>query len=915
MPARPFFRILFVAVVAVISHASYAEAAEKRIALVIGNSAYQADPLATSANDAGLIAQSLQAAGFDVVGARDLDAATLRSAFHEFLDKAGASGPETVALVYFAGRGLQFEGENYLVPVDARITRDTDVPIEAFRLTDLTQPLTALPLKARIFILDAARANRFAPAGQPLAGGLALMQPDPGTLIAFNAAPGTIAPESQQAYGAYASALTEMIKEGGLPLDELFERVRLRVNALTNGAEVPWYVSRVEAPFLFFERTSAAPPAQADRFAELMSRPIDSFDVHDAYLAALTRDTLRGYQDFLAAYSNDPLARRVRAIIAVRREAMTWRQTVFADTPDAYWSYLRRYPRGAHADDAHRRLAHFAAALEPPSTFAAIDYDVPPPPPEEIVYVERPVVSFADPEYDLPPPPPVPVFFLPPQPVYFVDAPPPPPPVDEFVLPIPVYQPVPSWIERPHYVAPPPVNVINANIHNNVEVNPASQTVVVTNPAGQQIAPLPTNLLPAQPAAPVEGQPNFVERHPGASAVIGAAAVALPTAALLHARQKAGQSPVQGQSPTVPGQAVGPGQQATPLQATPNPAVNPPNQHPSVPSVQGGQPLPEPKAPTVTDHGPDHGVPPHGPSAAPTPPTLPGQVGPGQQATPPQVTPNPVVNPPNQHPSVPPVQGLPPLPEPKAPTVPDHGPDHGIPAHGPSVVPTPPTLPGQAPAVNQHPQQHPASPPPSTIQEGQPLPAQKAPPPVEHAAPPHNAGRAQTPVVPVPPTEPHPNAPGLTAPHPAPPGQAPAAHPQTPQPPSVNPHEQHPGAAAPVPAGQAPLPKPLPAPDHNAPPHSTGAMPAPSAPTAPAGHTPPAPHPQAIIPAEPQARPSAPLPERHPAPPIAPPAAPPKVQQKLQQRQVIQPQERAAQPHPPQQKQSECGHPGAPPCH
>ena len=94
-------------------------AAEKRIALVIGEAAYKEHPLATAANDAGLIAQTLQAAGFDVTGARDLDEDGLRRALRDFLDKAGASGPETVAFVYFAGLGLQLEGENYLIPVDA----------------------------------------------------------------------------------------------------------------------------------------------------------------------------------------------------------------------------------------------------------------------------------------------------------------------------------------------------------------------------------------------------------------------------------------------------------------------------------------------------------------------------------------------------------------------------------------------------------------------------------------------------------------------------------------------------------------------------------------------------------------------------------------------------------------------------
>src|SRR6266568_261575 len=109
----PFF---FVAVLAALSWSPAGAApSEKRLALVIGNASYKAGTLATPANDAGLIAQTLQAAGFDVVGARDLDQDSLRRALRDFLEKAAAAGPDTVAFVYLAGHGLQLEGENYVV--------------------------------------------------------------------------------------------------------------------------------------------------------------------------------------------------------------------------------------------------------------------------------------------------------------------------------------------------------------------------------------------------------------------------------------------------------------------------------------------------------------------------------------------------------------------------------------------------------------------------------------------------------------------------------------------------------------------------------------------------------------------------------------------------------------------------------
>src|SRR3974390_3377535 len=143
---------------------------EKRIALVVGNAAYQAgSPLNTAANDAGLIAQTLQAAGFDVVGARDLDQDSLRHAFRDFVEKATSSGPDTVAFVYVSGYGVQLEGENYFVPIDAKIAHDADVPSEALRISDYSRPLAALKLKASIVVLDTARSNPFAQSGNPLA--------------------------------------------------------------------------------------------------------------------------------------------------------------------------------------------------------------------------------------------------------------------------------------------------------------------------------------------------------------------------------------------------------------------------------------------------------------------------------------------------------------------------------------------------------------------------------------------------------------------------------------------------------------------------------------------------------------------------------------------------------------------------
>jgi uncharacterized caspase-like protein len=584
--------------------------AEKRLALVVGNSGYQVGALATPANDAGLVAQTLQAAGFDVVGARDLDQDSLRRAFRDFLDKATGAGADTVAFIYVSGYGVQLEGENYFVPVDAKIARDADVAAEAIRLSDYIRPLAALKLKASIVVLDAARANPFAKSGPPLAGGLALVEPEPGVLIAFNAAPGTVAPEGQGPYGPYAQALAEMMREGGLPLAGVFDRARLRVNDVTKGAEVPWYASKVETSLVFFERASDAPPpaVSSEQVAAMRARPMRDLGAQDAYVAALERDTLQGYLDFLAAYPDDPMAARVRAIVAARREAITWRRTRVVDTPPAYWSYLRRYPEGPHAADAHRRLAFLAAAFEPPPSFAAIAYDLPPPPPEEIVYIRRPVLVFDDPVFAFAPPPPPPVIFLAPPPPEFVVLAPPPPPVALFVLPMPVYRPVPVWVSPPAYVAPPPNNVIYNNVHNTVVVNNVTNTVTITNPSGQtQTMPPAAAMAPAaQPAAvSTQAAPSQAAPAPAAPAPAASLAPSLPPSVAQKAATLQPQSPQAGAQPNAPASA----------------ATQPPQRGQPLPGMKG-QPLPSatgtPATGTsVTPATPSAAITPGTPSAAP----------------------------------------------------------------------------------------------------------------------------------------------------------------------------------------------------------------------------------------------------------------------------------------------------------
>lgn len=374
----------------------------------------------------------------------------MRRTFWDFLSRAAQAGPQAIIFVYLSGRGLQYQGENYFAPIGAAINRVGDAPTEALRVSDFTQALASMPLRAQIFVLDAARehrfapdeqpcGNRFAPDGQPFAGGLALVEAAPGALYAFNAAPGTIAPNESAPYGAYAKALAEMLRVRGIPIDEAFSRARLRVNEVTRGAFVPWDTAELLVPVVLLPATpDASAPVAAPSYASLRARPIREFPAMEAYSAAIERDTLEGYEDFLAAYPDDRLAVRVRALLAARREALTWRRAIEANTPNAYWSYKRRYPHGPHFADARYRLIRISAPPEPPPRFDAYDFVDVPPPPVEYVIVDRPVIVFSIIfSNGYPPLPPPPVYFLPPQPVAFVDLAPP-PPLERGSLPIPV---------------------------------------------------------------------------------------------------------------------------------------------------------------------------------------------------------------------------------------------------------------------------------------------------------------------------------------------------------------------------------------------------------------------------------------------------------------------------------------------
>jgi Caspase domain len=367
-------------------------AAQSRVALVIGNSAYaSAPPLRTTAADADLVASSLQAAGFDIVRANDVTTANFGDTIAAFVAKVSAGGPNTVAFVYFAGYGVQYEGDSYLVPVDATIAHADDVPNVTMSLTAVEQALAQVPAAARIIVLDAARDGGFANGdASPIAPGLALVGVPPGFLLAYPAAPGAdiCACAEDQPNSPYASSLA-LLRQPGLEIGQIFDGVRLQINQASGGAQLPWMVSALGVEVRFFQATAGGPKTflPALGLPDLPVPPLEpvrwtmeryrTLSADEAYRIAIERDSLETYQWFVEAFPTYPLAGQIWQIINWRRESILWHRALVMGTVDAYWNYLVAYPDGRYARSARYWLELRHAPLVP-AGYTPVVLELPP---------------------------------------------------------------------------------------------------------------------------------------------------------------------------------------------------------------------------------------------------------------------------------------------------------------------------------------------------------------------------------------------------------------------------------------------------------------------------------------------------------------------------------------------------------
>jgi carboxyl-terminal processing protease len=292
--------------------------AEPRVALVIGNSAYQGDlpALPNPANDAKLMARTLKSVGFDVVEAEDASQDQMKQAIAEFSDKLAAAGSEGTGLFFYAGHGLQVAGENYLIPVDAKIKTERDVDLVAVSATTVLKQMDFAGSAVNIVILDACRNNPLPSAARSMGRGLAEIKTTArGSFLAYSTAPGSTAADGDGVNSPYTKALAETITEPGLSISDVFQEVRTKVLASTGNQQTPWDSSSLTGRFYF------KPPDPAQTASVTPPPAATSADAEE---------------------------------LAIEKER--WESVKNSDDPAEVQTYLDKYPKGYFVDLANARL-------------------------------------------------------------------------------------------------------------------------------------------------------------------------------------------------------------------------------------------------------------------------------------------------------------------------------------------------------------------------------------------------------------------------------------------------------------------------------------------------------------------------------------------------------------------------------
>jgi hypothetical protein len=227
---------------------------ERRVALVIGNAAYKSSPLTNPVNDASDVTATLRSMGFETILVRDATLAQMRSATRDFAEAAASS---EVALIFFAGHGIEARGRNFVIPVNADIKHEYELEEQAYDASRWLEMLEGLKTRNRqrvnIVILDACRNNEFARSWRSSSRGLARMDAPTGTFVAFSTAPGKVALDGAkgQRNSPFTKNLLRAIQTPDVPIELMFKEVRRLVVEETKSEQVPWENSSLVGDFVF----------------------------------------------------------------------------------------------------------------------------------------------------------------------------------------------------------------------------------------------------------------------------------------------------------------------------------------------------------------------------------------------------------------------------------------------------------------------------------------------------------------------------------------------------------------------------------------------------------------------------------------------------------------------------------------
>jgi uncharacterized caspase-like protein len=320
-------------------------AAEKRVALVVGNSNYaQVGTLANPANDANDISTALKSAGFEVILGLDVDKREFDTKVRNFADLLEDAD---VAIFFYAGHGLQVSGRNYLIPVDARLQGERDLDFDAVNLDFILKQMElGRADKTNIVFLDACRDNPFTrnlarsmgTRSASIGKGLAQVDTGVGTFISYSTQPGNVALDGTGRNSPFTAALAKHVREPGHNLTSVMIQVRKDVLAATGGKQVPWDHSALTGEF-YFQQTAV--PGQ--RSATGAGADSD------------VQERMRSLEDEIKKKSD---AEQTSNIVALAQARERLRQLQEANQADQQKIFDRQYETGSTGDaDSRRNLS------------------------------------------------------------------------------------------------------------------------------------------------------------------------------------------------------------------------------------------------------------------------------------------------------------------------------------------------------------------------------------------------------------------------------------------------------------------------------------------------------------------------------------------------------------------------------